>query len=224
MANKQVENIEKTIELSSDELWFLLQQFNPATLLGMQNPHLGWLIEEIEDADHKALKSLVDRNLVRIASRDQIELDDMLATMIRTYAHPQHTLIVQFQNSDGVNNQFYIHFSENLIVEHTEIKSGSHRLTAIKDRKALVNKLGEVLRSSSTTSSSGSKFNLSEQVLFEARSFASQGQTIEALACLRNTGLSAKKATLLTNTLACPIANSAFVTLCNQGKPQLQKC
>lgn len=60
---------ELSIDLSSDEFWFLLQQFGPAVVLGVQNPHLGWLIEEIEKADRTALRSLVDREIVRIELR-----------------------------------------------------------------------------------------------------------------------------------------------------------
>ncbi len=67
---KQTKIDEITVELSSDEFWFLIQQFSPAVVLGMQNPHLGWLIEEIEKADRSSLRILVDRGFVRIASKE----------------------------------------------------------------------------------------------------------------------------------------------------------
>jgi len=211
-----------SIELLSDELWFLLRQFGPAIALGMKNPHLGWLIEEIQEADRNALRSLVDREIIHIASKNQIELDNALATMLRTCAHPQHTLISQFQDATGANKQRYIHFGNNLIVEHVEFKRGQHRLTAIKDREALLEHLDEVLRPSSTASSHGGKFHMPEQTLFEARALCSQGHARKALNDLKKENLSEEKAASLTKTLTDPVANSAFAMLCNQGQPQIQ--
>jgi len=221
-ANKSSNDKEISIELSSGELWFLLQQFSPAAILGMKNPHLGWFIEEIEEADRNALRSLVDREIVRIASKNQIEFDDVLASMIRTCAHPQHTLISQFQNSTGANRQRYIHFGNNLIVEHVEFKRGHHRLTALKDRDALLERLDEVLRLSSTASSRGGKFHLPEQALFDARTLCSQGHARKALSDLKKAKLADEKASLLAKALTDPVANSAFAMLCNQSQPQIQ--
>ena len=219
---KQGEESKVYIEFSSEELWFLLQQFSPAIILGMLNPHLGWLIEEIEEADREALKSLVARNLVRIISKDQIELDDSLASMVRTCAHPHHTFISRSHNSAGVIEQKFIYFGSDLIVEHMEINQGQHRLIAINDRDTLLAQLSIALRSASTSSSRGKKFQLPEQVLFEASDLCSKGNSEIASENIKKSGLSDKETALKTKTLKKPIANSAFVTLCDQGTPQLQ--
>ncbi len=188
----------------------------------MTNPHLGWLIDEIEADQHLALRSLVDRDIVRIVSKNQIELDDVLAAMIKTCAHPQHTLISQFQDSTGKDKQRYIYFDNELIVEHIEFKPGLHRLTAIKDRDVLLAHLSEVLRLSSTVSSRGGKFCLPEKILFEARFLCTQGHAREALNDLKKAQLSDEKAALLSKALTNPVANSAFVAVHNQGKLELQ--
>ena len=107
-------------------------------------------------------------------------------------------------------------------MEHIEFKRGQHRLTAIKDREVLLTHLEEVLRLSSTTSSRGGKFHLPEQTLFEARSLCSKGHARTALTNLKKAKLSEEKAALLAKALTSPFANSAVVTLCNQGKPQIQ--
>ncbi len=160
--------------------------------------------------------------LSELPRKNQIELDDVLATMMRTCVHPQHTVISQFQDSKGANKQRYIHFGTNLIVEHVEFKRGQHRLTALKDREVLLAHLDEVLRLSSTASSHGGKFRLQEQALFEARSLCSQGHARKALTNLKKAKLSEEKAGLLAKALTNPVANSAFVTLSNQAKPQIQ--
>lgn len=221
-SNKSNNDKQLSIEFSSDEFWLLLQQFGPAVALGIKNPHLGWLIEEIEEADRNALRSLVDRGIVRVVSKNQIELDDALAAMIKTCAHPRHTLITQFQNADGANKQRYIHFGDNLIVEHMEFKRGHHRVTAIKHQGALVEHLDEVLRLSSTASSRGGKFKIPESTLFEARALCKDGETRKASTNLKKAKLSEEKAAMLAKALSKPVANSAFAMLCNQDKPQVQ--
>lgn len=211
-----------SVDFTADELWFLLQQFGTGVVLGIKNPHLGWLVQEIQEANRVALRSLVDRNIVRIASKHQIELDDVLATMVRTCAHPGHTLISQFQDSTGKDKQRYIHFADDLIVEHIEFKRGQHRLTAIQNHVALLEHLNEVLRLSSSASSRGGKFHLPEKALFEARSLCSKGHVRQALSNLKKARLPEEKAVLLTKVLSKPVANSAFVSLRNQGKSQTQ--
>ena len=219
---RQKNVVDLSLDFSVGELWFLLQQFGSGAILGMKNPYLGWLIEEIEAAQRTALRSLVDRDIVRIASKDQIELDDVLAAMIRICAHPQHTLISQFQDSTGKDIQRFIHFGKGLIVEHNEFKPGQHRLTAIKDRDVLLAQLNEVLRLSSTAFSRGGNFCLPEQILFEARSLCSEGQARKAQNILKKAQLSDEKAALLSKALTSPVANSAFVTVLNQDKPEIQ--
>ncbi len=211
-----------SILFSADEIWFLLQQFGTSIVFGMQNPHLGWLIDEIENADRNALKLLVDRGYVRIASKNQIELDDALAAMIRTCAHPQHTLVAQFQDSTGIDNQRYIYFGDELIVERTQTKQNQHRLTVIKDREVLLKHLREVLRLSSITTSHGKKFTLPEQTLFETRALCTQGQASKAINNLKELDLSEEISSLLTKALTNPVANSAFMALSNQSKSQSQ--
>jgi hypothetical protein len=213
---------ELSVSLNTGEFWFLLQQFGTGIVLGLKNPYLGWLIEEIEDANRTALRSLVDRDIVRVISKNQIEIDDMLASIIKTCLHPQQTVISQFQDSKGVDKQHYIYFGNNLIVEHIEFKRGQHFLTAIKDRYALLAHLSEVLRLSSEVASRGKKFRLPEQVLFESRSLCSQGQARKALNYLKKEKLSEVNAALLARALTNPVANSAFAAIRNQDQPQIQ--
>lgn len=215
-------NQQLLIDFGAREFWFLLQQFSPAVILGMENPYLGWLVDEIKTAQRKTLKSLLDRDLVRKISRDEIELDDVLATMIGVCAHPDHSLVVQFQNGSSKNIQRYVHFENGLIVEQFEFEPGHHRLTAIKDREALIAHLNDFLRLSTLAVSRGGKFRLPEDALFEARSLCNEGHTRKAFNKLKKIGLSEEKATTLTTALSKPVANSAFVVLSNRNNADVQ--
>ncbi len=210
------------LALSARELWFLLQQFSPAVIFGMENPYLGWLADEIRADQRKVLKSIIDRDLVRKVSKDEIELDDVMAHMIEVCAHPEHTLIIQFQNCNHENMQRYIHFWNSLTVEQFEFKPGQHSLTAIKDREALIIHLNDSLRLSTTITGHGGKFRLAEDAMFEARSLCSDGHKRKALNNLTKAGLSEGKAAMLTTALSKPVANYAFAVLSNRNNPDAQ--
>lgn len=214
--------IQLAIHLSSEELWFLLSQFGPAVILGMENPYLGWLANEIEAAHKAALKSLVDRDLVRMVSKDEIALDETLATMVAACAQADHSLIVQRQRADGAGQRSHVHFANGLIVEHQETEPGRHRLMAVRDRQALTDLLAIVLQSDSRAADEGESFDIAEQVLFEARDLCSQGHAQRAVALLVSRGLNDEMAAQLTKVLASPTASSSVVVLVNRAEAETQ--
>jgi hypothetical protein len=214
--------LELSIHLNRKEFWFLLQQFSPAIILGMENPHLGWLTDEIKTEQRNALKSLMERDLVQKISKDEIELDDVMATMLGICANPEHSLVVQFQNGSDKNIQSYVHFKNSLIVEQFEFKPGQYRLTAIKEQETLIAHLTDFLRLSTLAVSRSGNFRLPEDTLFEARSLCAGGHTRKAIINLKKVGVSEEKAIALASALSKPLANSTFVVLSNRNNTDIQ--
>jgi hypothetical protein len=222
MTTVEIGSPDLVLNLRVGEFWLLLQQFSPTVVLGLANPYQGWLVEEITAAERKALKSLMDRDLARKVSKDQIDLDDVLAQMIAACAQPRHSLIVQPQDVKRKTGQLFIHFVKDLIVEQCEFEPGQFRLTAIKDQDALVRRLDERLRLSTKTAGHGAKFRLSEEALMEVRSLCADGHAQKALAKLDKAKVPDARAAALVAALTAPVGNTAVALLSNRDRPELQ--
>jgi len=207
-----------SLEFSTQEFWFLLNLFGPGVVLGMEEPYLGWLMEEREAAHREALRSLVDRGLVRMVSNDEIDLDDVLAQMVQACVRPQHSLILHAHRASPVHtdDRRYVHWGEMLLVEHHPIDEDRHRLTALPDRDALLSNLEDVLRLNTPVRSVGEGFVVKESALFQARQHCRHGKSEKALAILQDAGLQEDTAARLVKALISPVANSAAVVVVNR--------
>jgi hypothetical protein len=211
------------IELSVPEMWFLMSQFSPAYVLGMENPHLGWLIEEIEEADRTAVQALIQKGMVKIVDASSIELDDNLASMISGCTHPEHSLIVN-SGDEKEKGGFprYIHFSKGLIIEHIQTEMGRHQLLLIKDQNEIISLLKENLRPDSKTRGTTSEFFILEELLYKATNSFSQGDGVGGKALLQKSDLEPENSAALAGALENPVANASFVVIYNQNNPATQ--
>ena len=213
-----------TFNFSTDELWFLMSQFSPAYVIGMENPHLGWLIEEIEEADRTAVQGLIEKGMVKIIEEGKIDLDDSVAALVRACTHPQNSLIANGGNEKveaGLTR--YIHFAKELIIEHVKIKSDQHQLSILQNRDEILARLQENLRADSTTKGTTDPFFISEDALYKATSLYSQGNAEKGRSLLQESDLEPACATALADTLSNPVANASFVVICNQNDPNTQR-
>lgn len=215
--------IDIQIILSTDELWFLMSQFSPAYVIGMENPHTGWLIEEIEEADRNAIQALIQKGIVKIIDAGIIDIDDTIASLIRGCTHPEHSLIVNVSNEKGnAGLTRYIHFANGLIIEHVEIEAGRHQLSLLKNRNAILTQFKENLRLDSKTKGTIDSFLILEELLYKVTNLCSQGDGEKGKALLQKSDLEPVHATALADALENPVANASFVIICNQNDPSTQ--
>jgi len=190
----------------------------------MENPHLGWLIEEIEEADRTALQGLIEKGIVKVIEEGKIDLDDSVATLIRGCTHPEHSLIVNGSNGkDDAGLARYFHFANGLIIEHFKITPDQHQLSILQNREEILAHLQENLRSDSDTKGSTESFFIAEETLYNATSLYSMGKPDEGRSLLQESDLESACATALADTLSHPVANASFVVICNQNDPNMQR-
>jgi hypothetical protein len=202
------------------ELWFLLEQFTPATIVGIKNPYVGWLAEETELIQREALKSLVDRDLVRMIANDEIALEESVASLVDVCAHADHSLITNWWHCHN-DRQSYAYFADGLIVEIIEIEPGIYNLSSLENTNALSQSLMDAIYSSA--SSSGESFQLLLELLESTRSLCQEGKSAEAQKILEEgSKLKSKEINRLLKALAATVANSSFVLLANRNSPDAQ--
>jgi hypothetical protein len=212
-----------SINLINDEFWFLISQYGPSLILGMDNPYQGCLTEELEEASRRSIISLIDRGYVRLLSKDSIELDDVVANMVKTCAHPVHSLIIKFQPSLGNSIEHFIHFSPGWIVERMTIDENIQELTVFKDTVALKDYLRDALRLDSRSNGSTKPFHIDEDSLLQISSLYKEGKKIEGKKLLEQINLDAEVKQCLDEVFSNPVANSSVIALHDQNDPEKQK-
>jgi hypothetical protein len=210
------------VTLTTAELWLLLSQSGPAFVLGMENPYLGWLADEIEGAHKQAAESLLERGIAQKMTDETLEVDDMLMALVSTMSHPQHSLVLQISSPNGESEQRYIHFSENLIIEHRALPLDQHELFTYPDQQLLINYLINSLHLDPQIEGHGNAFQLPEANLFQAVELVANGKPNEIISLLRDAGLTKSEAAALQKTITNPIANASLAVIANQGDPDTQ--
>ncbi len=205
--------------LNKFEIWYLIKQFTPAQILGMENPQLGFLIEEIGQTDLEAANRLVERGLVKIQPENTLEINDQVYNQINTLAHPDHTLIVQQGIPLSKSPQQYIHFRENQIFVHFELADGKHQITSLADPAALLEYLGIESSENGKEKPAGKPFNLPEEILYQAAGEYAQGNNQAGEEILKESNLKKEDIKSLHEALSKTLMNRSFVMVKNQSKP-----
>ena len=189
--------------------------------MGVEDPYLGMMAEEVIVSQRSALDSLLMRGLIRGVSENKIDLEDQIFATINVMHHPNHSLIVHSKQLADSDFHCYIHFAGEWIVQHTPSQD-THQLMLAKNMESLTDGLETPLHVGSKAKSSCPPFDLSEEVMFETRRLCARGDLNEARDCLTAADLSPKVVDHLIQTLINPIATSSFVLLVNRNNIESQ--
>lgn len=130
--------------LSKYELWFLLSQKPSTVVIGFQNPMLGMLTEDMFPLIQEASFSLLDRDLIFADSNNQIEVKDVLGSLIHALTVPQHTILVAFRLNNDIKEMVRsFNFENNYTALLEEIGDGSYALRKIESKKNLLSLVTE---------------------------------------------------------------------------------
>ncbi len=214
--------IDQKIHLSTPELWLLLSQFGPAFILGIQDPHPGWLAEEEADAHRRAAESLLARGLAKANDEETIDVDDMLYEMAAIIAHPQHTIILQISSLTGDGTQRYYYLANNQVIERVQPEQDSHLLSRKAVGNALLTELAELMHPASAIQGKGAEMLISQDVLYKASELATAGDRQGLAETVSSCDLSPEQASALKSALLHTAANASIAVVANMGDPDTQ--
>ena len=214
--------VTQNIKLSTPELWLLLRQFGPAFILGIEDPHPGWLAEEEADAHRRAAESLLARGLAKTNDEETIDVDDMLYEMAAIIAHPQHTMILQNSSRTGDGSQRYYYLSGNQVVERELLEQDSHLLRRTAAGNSFLKGLAELMHPASALQGNGEEFLISQDALYKASELAAAGDLPGLAEVVSNSGLSLEQASALQSALLHTAANASIAVVANMGDPETQ--
>ena len=213
-----MDNHVPAITCSAQEMIFLASSLGADTLLGIADPFVGWLTEEIEETKELVQATLAERNFVAIQPDDEIVMDVAVAALVGTCAFPDASFVVTFTPADGEATTRYLHVTERLAVEQTAMPEpvATYRLTALENGQAAYGRILEIFGLNGQRAVSSPGGELPEAALIQAREAAAKTEREKAREVLEKAGLSNDVAAALAETLSNPVANGALVALAHQ--------
>lgn len=209
------------IELNTHELLLVLGTFGPCLVMGVEDPYLGMMAEEVVLSQRSALDSLLMKGIIRGFSEDKIDLQDQIIATANVIHHPNHSLIVHSKEISNGDFHCYIHFGSDWIVQHKPSQD-QHQLILVQNVDTLSNDLNPAFHSGSKAESSGPPFSLGEEELFEIRRLCADGDLNEARDRLDAERVPSEVIDPLINTLSEPVASSSFVLVVNRNNVESQ--
>ena len=206
-------------QLQTSELWFLFSQFPPAFVLGIDNPYTGWLADEIEIQNKNAIEGLLSKGFANQLDDETLDIHDELFDMIKTCAHPLHTIILQISLPDNASQQVYYHFNETEIIEHTTNPAGEHLLQKYLSMEIFFDRVFSLLNLNPDILGNGKVIKIPEDTLSKSIDMLSGKHDTSFEEYMHDIDLSLTEIEKIKRALTKPVANSSIAILLNQENP-----
>jgi hypothetical protein len=200
------------ITCSAHEFTFLARLLGANSLVGMIDPYIGWLSEEITAAWETARDSLAARGFLAIDANGQVLPNPAVAALIATCAFPDASFILTNSAATGHQEVRYFHCTRHLAIERTEHGAG-YQLAALSDAVAIYDRLRTLIAWDNRSAVSSPGGEVAEATLKAARRYAAAGDQPAAEAILQRAGLDASTVTALAQTLAQPKRTASLVAI-----------
>ena len=212
---------EYLFQITSKSLWLLLAEYAPITIIGIENPYQGWLVEDIEADADKSIQVLKEQGLLTVDEDESYELIPSLRQAVDMIAKPE-TVLITLDSSSGIAQEqtySYLNQEEALYLEHTP---EGLKLQHFSSHPELIDLLFSKLPLPEDPKDSTS-FNISEEVFFQIALLSIQAKYNEALNLLDDTDLSEAARKELMEAFQDRQANASFAILKNATEADTQQ-
>jgi hypothetical protein len=205
------------ISCTPSELFCLAGLLGADSLVGVADPFLGWLTEEVNDEMAKAREALAARKILAVESGDRIVVDVAAAALAGTVATPQasFTLTMNEPGNSAVQRSFYWH--KPMTVELVPGADGRYHLCALESGGEIRTRIPTIWKIKAQRAVRGETLSVPESSLDEARRLLDSKGPSAAAQVLTRAGALEGPARALIASIAEPIANGAVVALRRQG-------
>lgn len=120
------------IELTNEEFFFLAGMMGTNTLIGVPDPYIGYLTEEIEQEMRNSVQSLIKKGYITLREED-IEIASELLHYVRICANATMTFWLH-GTRNGLKEERYYYFSSRKVIESKVIESETHVSYILEER------------------------------------------------------------------------------------------
>ncbi len=191
-----------SIELTNDQLWLLMNQYAPISILGMKNPWEGILSEEISIKVDSAIQELSDRNLIRVISHNELDVDDLLLQMVEACAHPDILILFTKIKVDWSKPEvIYFQIKNGQIFSREEKTLSSQNLSLIQNKENLLKIFQSELPNNIDKPNNDCEFQITEDIFGKAADAYRNIKSLKSKSLLLDSGLNIEQLSLIEKTL-----------------------
>jgi hypothetical protein len=156
---------------------------------------------------------------------NELALQATLADVMNTCTHPEYSLIIHTQATDGAFSRRVVYIADRLAIDCAESLSGNYRLTALPILPQFRELLHRTLNIAEDLQTSAAAIDLPESALNQARQACAAGQLSAGADILQSAGLTADNANRLGQALSTPAASTSVTLLAHPANadPRLEK-
>lgn len=198
------------LDLTPAELVCLLEILGSYSMLGLATPFDGMAEDEVEELKEEAKNSLISKDYVAVLPDGQVQIDLTVAALVQCCASPEQTWTTTFEATTGERDVRHIHRVRDLIVEDAILSSGLHRLTPLRDRAAVLQRIEQQMHLGRQPAASARPFVLPEEILSRTREVAVAMGEETAVRYLVSAGVAETTAAQFVQALAQPVSNSSI--------------
>jgi hypothetical protein len=187
-------------------------------LLGVEDPFLGLLAEEIREELIRARAELMECGMLEMCIDGSVTLNMVVFSMMQAIISARRTFIGSFSSNQGQSCHRLIHQSPDLLVEQECLPDGQITLTAIRDQETLLNRLKGFYWLIDTVAGTGSAITLVESDFSAARQIADKTGKTACRDFLVRGGTAPATADALAAVLAEPTGTGSISTLYREAK------
>jgi len=203
------------------QLYFLASLLQVPYLLGLEDPLLGLLADEIEERLEKTLEVLAERGILQVRADGSFTVDAGVATLVEAGASAKRTLIAARTGPNGDSHLRFVHLTPDLLVEQEALPHGEIALTPVHDQEMLQQRLANFWALPEALAAPGPALTLTEADLTEARRLALEEGAEACSAFLNRLGLPAEAVEGLASALTDGRSAGSLVTLHREGREML---
>jgi hypothetical protein len=121
-----------TYIFTSEELWFLYNQFAPISIVGLKDPTIGLLANEIQELISSQREGLKSKGIIAVSKSSNIVINEHIAEWINLVVKSDHTILLIAQNGDSLEKVHSFHFSKNKIIKLEALEVNKYKMCEIK--------------------------------------------------------------------------------------------
>jgi len=203
----------RSLVLDQTQLYFLASLLQAPHLLGLEDPLLGLLADEIEERLEKTLGLLAEQGVLEVRPDGSFAVDAGVATLVEAGASSKRTLVAARTDPDGTSQLRFIHLTPDLLVEQESLPKGEVSLTPVRDQEMLQQRLTDFWELPGAPAAPGPVLTLTEANLTEARRLALEDGAEACRAFLTRLGLPPEAVEGLASALADSRSTGSLVIL-----------
>jgi len=162
------ENPAWSLELSQEELYLLAGFLETPSLIGMDDPFLGKLADEVSSELEQVRKELIARGLLAVEPDGSLSLDPAVCLLVNTITKTRHVLMAVRRSGYEDQDLRLLHVADNLVVEQRTLRDRRVMLSALRDQAHLAQHLKTLFRVETDAQALGPVWDIPEARLTEA--------------------------------------------------------